>query len=169
MRANLLYRGLRNPLTGRLRVNLVPSVLDMSIGRHPLPWAMPCPPQIYQPNGVLARVSMSGDSPKTVAPQLPAAPPPVPPFFFFAFTFFLLLSLGFNLPMPALHTSWYLAKKPSRSSGCTTVESFSFSDLSFFPLPLVARMMRGRGLPGLRSGVGFSGDGWGRSWLYVTT
>lgn len=70
--------------------------------------------------------------------------------FFFAFclAFALLLSRFFNPDMPALHTSAYLLKKPSKASAVTTVERRTL-DLC---LPSVARMRRLRGCVGARSG-----------------
>ena len=90
--------------------------------------------------------------------------------FFFAFclAFALLLSRFFNPDIPALHTSAYLLKNPSRASAATTVERRTL-DLC---LPSVARMRRLRGCVGARSGNDGASAGVGKveeGAVYVTS
>jgi hypothetical protein len=53
--------------------------------------------------------------------------------------------------MPLLHTSAYLAKKASSSSGCTTVLSLIFAVFARLPFPSVACIMTGKGCDMSRS------------------
>lgn len=78
---------------------------------------------------------------------------------FFGFFFFLLRSLFFIFSIPFLHTSAYLKKKPSISSGLTTVLSLIFlpSSLPSFDSPFDARTRMGSGFAGFRSQRGSSG------------
>lgn len=70
--------------------------------------------------------------------------------FFFFLSFLPFLSLFLNAPIPALHTSAYLTKNASKSSGCTTVDILIFNSLCL-RRPLVARMRMGSGCGGCRS------------------
>jgi len=69
-------------------------------------------------------------------------------FFFLPLPFLPLLSLFLSPLMPAFHTSTYLTKNPSKSSACTTVDSFIRFPTFSPDLPSVARMMRGSGCGG---------------------
>ena len=89
---------------------------------------------------------------------------PFPSFFFASFSFFLLrplLSLFLRLDIPVLNTSAYRTKNLSTSSGCTIVESLIFSPFwrLSLDLPFVARMIKGRGWAGWRSGKGAVDEG----------
>lgn len=85
-------------------------------------------------------------------------------FFFFNLSFLLLRSLGFSVVMPALQTSAYLSKKTGRASASTMVDNFTRSFRLSLDLPLVARMIRGRGRGGWTSGKMVSLVGSGTSW-----
>lgn len=74
-----------------------------------------------------------------------------PPFLFFALPFLLLRSRGFNVVMPALHTSAYFSKNVGSASGDTTVEILMRLVLRSFDLPFVARMSTGSGVAGFVS------------------
>lgn len=72
----------------------------------------------------------------------------VPVFLFFALAFFLDLSLGFKVGMPALQSSAYLAKNSPMTSGWTTVDSLILDDMRSLDLPFVALMRMGIGVSG---------------------
>lgn len=87
---------------------------------------------------------------------------PTVPFFFFLSFLPFFLSRFFRLLMPVLHASAYRTKKPSNSSGFTTVLktillTLSLSVPAFFELLLLeARIRMGSGLSGCVSHNGSS-------------
>lgn len=95
--------------------------------------------------------------------------PLAPSFPFFFLSFFLpFLFLFCNPDMPVLHTSAYLTKNASRSSGSTTVDILSFLSLCLLLLPLVARTRMGRVVGGWRSASGSEAVGSAVGVLYET-
>ena len=68
------------------------------------------------------------------------------PDFAFAFPFFFALrSLFFNPAIPALQTSAYLTKNPSKSAGLTTVANLTLGAAVFLPLVTLSPVLAGLG------------------------